>query len=145
LSIRRLSASELDNIGLRLAAIDAEEERLHAQLEEQIQEFGSTPPRAEKSKRIETTQYKFTLSTSTTTEIFDAEVERIRDACPSSLFEQLFVTVKKYKLAKAATMLLAGTLPENAPRNLRQMFSKAVMVSEGSPRLRVEKLEEVTA
>ena len=139
--MRRLSHSALDVIGLRLAELDEEEERLRDQLREQVREFGSTPPRAEKSKRIETLQFQFTLSTSTTTEILDAEVERIRDACPESLFAKLFLAVTKYKLARTAPMLLAGTLPEDAPRGLRQMFSRAVQLSEGSPRLRVEKLE----
>jgi hypothetical protein len=143
--MKRLSHFELDEIALRLEKIEAEKERLHDQLKEQILEFGSTPPRAEKSKRLQASVFKFTLSTSTTTKILDAEVERIRDACPLNLFTKLFTAVTKYNLAKGATMILAGTLPEDAPRNLRMMFSRAVEVSEGSPRLRVERLTEVPA
>jgi hypothetical protein len=140
--MRRLSQSALDVIGLRLAALEEEDDRLRAQLRAQIQEFGSTPPRAEKSKRIETLQFQFTLSSSSTTEVFDAEVERIRAVCPATLFERLFVAVTKYKLARTAPMLLAGKLPPDSPLGLRRMFSRAVQVCEGSPRLRVEKIED---
>jgi hypothetical protein len=143
--MKRLSQSELDHIGTRLAKIEEEKDHLHAQIKEQIAEFGSTPPRAEKSKRLTGFEFQFTLSTSTSTEIHDAEVERIRKQCPLTLFSRMFVEVTKYKLATGATLLLSGTLPEDAPRNLRQMFSRAVEVSEGSPRLRIERLTEVPA
>jgi hypothetical protein len=139
--MRRLSQSALDVIGLRLAELDEEKERLQDQLRAQIQEFGSTPPKAEKSKRIQTLQFQFTLSSSSTTEVFDAEVERIKAVCPETLFEKLFIAVTKYKLARTAPMLLAGKLPPDAPLGLRRMFSRAVQVCEGSPRLRVERID----
>jgi hypothetical protein len=140
--LRRLSLPELDVIGRRLEEIAQEEEDLRAKVTEQIQEYGFTPPRADKSKRLQAVQFQFTLSSSSSTEIRDSEVERIREACPDGLFAKLFTTVTKYKLAKDATYVLAGTLPEGAPRNLRMMFSRAVQVTEGSPRLRIEKLCE---
>jgi hypothetical protein len=138
--MKRLSASELDKIGLRLQEIEEEDERLRGQLKEQIQEFGFSPPKSEKSRRLEGADFRFTLSTSTSTEIRDAEVEQIREKCPLVVFEKLFLKITKWKLASGATSLLAGTLPEEAPRNLRQLFSKAVIVSEGAPRLRIEKI-----
>lgn len=143
--MRRLSTSELDKIGLRLEEIEEEEERLREDLKLQLGEFGFSPPRSEKSKRLETLKYRFTLSSSSNTEIRDAEVERIRANCPDFLFQKLFVEVTKFKLAGGATTLLAGTLPEEAPRNLRQLFSKAVVVTDGSLRLKVENLVEATA
>jgi uncharacterized protein YjeT (DUF2065 family) len=143
--MKRLSPGELDEIARRLAEISEEEERLRGQLKEQITEFGFTPPRADKSKRIEGAVFAFTLSTSSTTEIRDTEVERIEAACPDSLFRQLFTKVTSYKLAKGATVLLSGTLPTEAPRNLRKMFAKAVKVSDGAQRLRVERLSAATA
>lgn len=140
--MKRLSQSELDGIAIRLSEIDEESDCLREQLKDQVAEFGSTPARADKSKRLMGSEFQFTLSTSSSTEIKDAEVERIRDACPISLFSQLFTAVTKYKLTKSATLILAGTLPEEAPRNLRMMFSRAVSITEGSPRLRIEKLSE---
>lgn len=142
--LRRLSLPELDTIGRRLEEIALEEEELRAKLTEQVREFGFTPPRADKSKRLQAQLFQFTLSSSSTTEIRDSEVERIREACSESVFSYLFVTVTKYKLTKHATTLLAGILPEGAPRNLRMMFSRAVQVVEGSPRLRIEKLTEAS-
>ena len=143
--MKRFSPSELDKIGLRLAEIEEEEERLRGDLKLQLEEYGFSPPRSEKSKRLETLKYRFTLSSSSNTEIRDAEVERIRANCPKFLFDKLFIEVTKFKMASGATSLLAGTLPEEAPRNLRQLWSKAVVVTDGSSRLKVEDLQEVAA
>jgi hypothetical protein len=143
--MKRLPPSELDSLGARLEEIAAEEEEIRAQLREQITEFGSIPPRAEKSRRIETQQFRFTLSSSSRTEIRDADVENIRQACPVPLFAKLFVAVTKYKLAKTATMLLAAPLPEDAPRNLRTLFSRAVQIIEDSPRLKIERVQPESA
>ena len=128
-----MAAARLEEIGL-------EEEKLRSTLQEQVEEFGFTPPRAEKSKRLEGTLYQFTVSHGLTTEIKDAEVERIRAVCPEILFERLFRTVTKFKLTDGATMLMASRLPVHAPPNLRLMFSRAVETKETAPRLRIEKV-----
>ena len=125
----------------RLEQIALEEEKLRSKLQEQVEEFGFTPPRAEKSKRLISTLYQFTVSRGLTTEIKDVEVERIRQVCPGVLFDRLFRTVTKFKLAESATQVLASRLPEDAPRNLRLMFSRAVETKESSPRLRIEKAQ----
>jgi len=140
--VKRLSADDLDALALRLEEITLEEEKLRSQLMEQVQEFGFTPPRAEKSKRLIGSVFTFTLSTSQSTEIHDSEVERIREACPDGLFRHLFLAVTKFKLAAGATALLAGKLPQGAPRNLRQLFSRAVVLKDGAQRLRIEKAAE---
>lgn len=138
--VKRLSPAELDAIAVRLDEIEREEDSLRSQVLEQVQEFGFTPPRAEKSKRLEAALYQFTVSRGLSTEIKDAEVERIRQACPGVLFDRLFRTVTKFKLADGATMVLASRLPPDAPRNLRLMFSRAVETKETAPRLRIEKV-----
>jgi hypothetical protein len=140
-AVKRMTADDLDRIAIRLDDIRAEEETLRAALQEQVEEFGFTPPRAEKSKRLASTLYEFTVTRGLTTEIRDAEVERIRQACPGALFERLFRTVTKFKLADGATTVLASRLPADAPRNLRVMFSRAVETKETAPRLRIEKIE----
>jgi hypothetical protein len=136
-----MTPQELDDTAARLEEIALEEELLRSTLQEQVEAFGSTPPRAEKSKRLTGTLYQFTVSLGLTTEIKDAEVERIRQVCPGTLFNRLFRTVTKFKLAEGATLVLASRLPEDAPRNLRMMFSRAVTTKETAPRLRVEKIE----
>jgi hypothetical protein len=139
--MKRMTPQELDRAAARLEHIGLEEEDLRSKLQEQVEEFGFTPPRAEKSKRLEGSAYQFTLTRGLTTEIKDAEVERIRQLCPGALFERLFRTVTKFKLADGATSVLAGRLPADSPRNLRLLFSKAVETKETAPRLRVEKIE----
>jgi hypothetical protein len=136
-----MMAEELDVAAARLEQIHMEEEKLRSQLQEQVEEFGFTPPRAEKSKRLVGTLYEFTVSRGLTTEIKDSEVERIRQVCPGILFDRLFRTVTKFKLAEGATMVLASRLPADVPRNLRLMFSRAVETKETAPRLRIEKAE----
>src|SRR6266536_1293591 len=128
--MQRLPPAKLDALALRLEEIALEEEHIREQIREQVSTFGSTPPRAEKSQRLETEQFRFTLSTSNRTEIRNTEVERIRQACPTSLFSSLFVPVIKYKLAARSMMLLSAPLPEDAPRNLRAMFANAVQIIE---------------
>ena len=136
----RMSADALDLAAARLEELGAEQERLRAELRQQVEEFGFTPPRADKSKRLLGIFYQFTLTVGLTTEVKDAEVEKIRQACPDALFKRLFKTVIRYKLADGATVALADPLSKGAPRNLRMMFSKAVETKEAAPRLRVEKI-----
>jgi hypothetical protein len=136
----RMTADALDLAAARLQELGAEQERLRAELREQVEEFGFTPARADKSKRLLGTFYQFTLTVGLTTEIKDAEVEKIRQVCPDALFRRLFKSVIRYKLADGATVALADPLSKGAPRNLRMLFSKAVETKETAPRLRVEKI-----
>jgi hypothetical protein len=138
----RMTADALDLAAARLEELREEQERLRAELREQVEEFGFTPPRADKSKRLIGIFYQFTLTIGLTTEVKDAEVERIAAICPDALFKRLFKAVVRYKLADGATLALADPLSKGAPRNLRMMFSKAVETKETAPRLRVEKIAE---
>jgi hypothetical protein len=139
--MKRLTAEELDVKAFRLEEIEAEADALRSILREQVEEFGFTPPRSEKSKRLSGELYQFTVTRGVSVEIKDAEVERLRQVCPGTLFDRLFRTVTKFKLAEGASMVLAGRLPVDAPRNLRLMFSRAVETKETAPRLRIEKVE----
>ncbi len=78
----RMTADALDLKAARLEELAAEEEKLRAELCSQVETFGFTPPRAEKSKRLAGGFYQFTLTVGLTTEVKDAEVERIRAVCP---------------------------------------------------------------
>ena len=136
-----MTAEELDAVALRLEEIEAEQDQLRSKLQEQVENFGFTPPRAEKSKRVNGSLFQFTVTRGLITELKDAEVERIRQVCPGTLFERLFRIVTKFKLSDGAVQVLANRLPPDAPRNLRLMFSRAVETKETSPRLRIEKLQ----
>jgi hypothetical protein len=136
----RMNAGALDLVAARLEELGEEQERLRAELRQQIEEYGFTPPRADKSKRLLGIFYQFTVTVGLTTEVKDAEVEKIAAVCPDALFKRLFKMVTRYKLADGATMALADPLSKGAPRNLRMMFSRAVETKEMAPRLRVEKI-----
>jgi hypothetical protein len=105
-----------------------------------VEQWGSTPPRTEKSKRLTGNDYQFTLSQGSSTEIKDAEVLRIKRVCEPEIFEKLFREETAYKLAKGALDFLAGTLPEAAPRNLRRLFARAFSVKPRTPSLTIKKL-----
>jgi hypothetical protein len=136
--MKKLSPQELDELAERLQRLNAETDEVRAELKAQLEEHGFTPPRAEKSKRLEGERFRATLSFSSSVSVIDTEVEKIKEACESSLFERLFREVKKYAIAEGAHYVLAGTLPKDAPRNLRRMFESAVVMAERSPSLKVE-------
>jgi hypothetical protein len=138
--ISAFPAAELDKIGKRLEEIATEEEALRDQIKAQIEHFGFTPARAEKSKRVVGDLYQFTLSMGSTTEIKDAEVEKIRAICPEAFFSKLFRTVTKFKLEDGAGVALANKLPDKVPPKIRLMFTKAVETKATAPRLRIELL-----
>jgi hypothetical protein len=48
----RTTADALDLTAARLEELGAEQESLRAELRQQVEEFGFTPPRADKSKRL---------------------------------------------------------------------------------------------
>jgi len=50
--IVRMSTGALDLAAARLEEIGLEEEKLRSELQEQVEEFGFTPARADKSKRL---------------------------------------------------------------------------------------------
>src|SRR5579862_7618898 len=137
-----MTADALDLAAARLDELGAEQERLRAELRQQVEEFGFTPPRADKSKRLLGVFYQFTVTVGLTTEIKDAEVEKIAAICPDTIFKRLFKTVTRYKLADGATLALADPLSKGAPRNLRMLFSRAVETKETAPRLRIEKIDD---
>jgi hypothetical protein len=135
-----MSAEQLDLHAVRMAKLEPEWEELRDKLKEQVEQFGSTPPRAEKSKRLAGSVYQFTLSQGSSTEIKDAEVLRIKEVCAKEIFDKLFREETVYKLSKSALEFLAGTLPEAAPRNLRQLFARAFSVKPKAPSLTIKKL-----
>lgn len=137
--MKKLSPQEVDELAERLERLNTEVEEIRGALKAQIDEHGFVPPRAEKSKRLEGDIYRATLSYGTTSTVIDTEVEKILEACGEDLGAKLFKAVTKYSVASSAHPLLAGTLPEGAPRNLRQMFEKAVQISERAPSLKLEK------
>lgn len=141
----KLSAKAIDGLCLRREELQAELEQIGSYLKEQVELYGYTPARAEKSKRLDGGQFEVTLSMGETTEIRDTAVEAIERACPAGLFAKLFRKVTTYKLASGASMVLAGTLPQGSPSNLRKLFAAAVVLKQKAPSLRIKRIGEEDA
>lgn len=141
----KLSPKDLDELCARREAIQAELDEIATILKDQVDTFGYTPARAEKSKRLEGNQFEITLCTSESTEVRDAQVEALERVCPTGLFAKLFRKVTSYKIQSGASMVLAAPrLPEGAPKNLRQLWSQAVLIKPKAPSLRVKRIGEQT-
>lgn len=142
-SVAKLSVKALDELCDRRATLTEELKKLNATLQDQVQNHGFTPPRANKSKRLQGERWQMTVTIGTSTEIRDNVVEVIERACPAALFEKLFQKVTSYKLVAGATQLLAAPkLPEGAPKNLRTSFFKAVQTEPKAPSLSVKRIGE---
>jgi hypothetical protein len=118
-----------------------------SQLLEMVKEHGTTPPRAEKSLRLEGDEWEVTVSEGQGVTVKKAAVEKIFKALKKAglhltFFRKLFKEETSYKLAKGAQSLMAQTLPEGAPSNLRKMFTDAVQIRDKAPRLTVEPKQE---
>ncbi|MGE0407463.1 MAG: hypothetical protein AB7O65_14300 [Candidatus Korobacteraceae bacterium] len=141
-TIRRLTPAELDAKASRMKQLEAEADELRAELLYQVQAFGSVPPRAEKSRRLETDSWKLTASVSQRVEVHDKEVQSLKQVCEPQVFECLFSEVIKYNVARGAMALLSGVLPEGSPRNLRKLFHQAVTFRESSPSLKLDRKDK---
>jgi hypothetical protein len=138
----KLSPKSLDELCARREQIQGELDEIATILKDQVDQFGYTPARAEKSKRLEGKQFEITLCSSEGTEIRDTAVEAIERVTPLDLFSKLFRKVTSYKLQPGASMVLAGTLPQGAPSNLRKLFAQAVLIKPKAPSLRVKRIGE---
>jgi hypothetical protein len=106
-----------------------------------VEQWGSTPPRAEKSKRLTGNDFQFTLSLGSSTEIKDAEVLRIKEVCAEEIFERLFRERRpSISYRKARSSSWPALFQKAAPRNLRQLFARAFSVKPKAPSLTIKKL-----
>jgi hypothetical protein len=149
MALKRMSAMDLDKAAEMLTELEQDVEDLRERLRQQIQQYGFTPPRSEKSKRLQGLEYQFTLSTSTATEVNDFEAQKIATVCEPEVFNLLFKPVTHYKVALGASAMLARTpLPAGLPSTIRAMWARAVTFKENKPRMRIERIgiaEEETA
>jgi hypothetical protein len=102
-----------------------------------VERFGSA--HGKKSKLLVGARFEIMTTTSTSTAVDNAGVERIRRALArakaTTLFKKLFRKVERYELAAGSSFIMRATLPAGAPRNLRSLFSQAVRVETKPPRL----------
>ncbi len=129
----------MDALAGRLEVLKLEQEQIRATFCGQVETYDFTPQGAEESKRQQGEKVPGRPLLRGDDRDPRPEVERIERACPLGLFAKLFREVRQYKLAAGASMLLAGTLPSEAPRNLRQIFSQAVILKPRAPSLSVKR------
>jgi hypothetical protein len=148
------TANEIDTLASLYADAKANVEKAQEradlfgdQLIKLTQEHGTTPPRAEKSLRLEGDEWEVTVSEGQGVSVKKPAVEKIfkslkRCGLHLTLFRDLFVAENTYKLQKGAQALMAKPLPTGAPSNLRKLFAEAVQIKDKAPRLTVEPKEE---
>jgi hypothetical protein len=119
------------------------------QLIEMVRTHGVTPPRAEKSLRLEGDEWEATVAEGQSVSVNKAAAAKVlaslKRAGLLKFFRKLFTVETSFKLAKGAQELMAKTLPAGAPSNLRKLFAEAVQIKDKSPRLTVEPKEEEKA
>lgn len=107
---------------------------------------GVTPPKAEKSLRIEGDDWEVTVSEGQSVSVNKAAAAKVlaslKRAGLMAFFRKLFVVEAQYKLAKGAQALIALPLPKGAPSNLRKLLAQAVQIKDKAPRLTVEPKNE---
>jgi hypothetical protein len=135
----------------RAALLDEELDRAKERLLFLVREFGAVPPKAEKSKRVSGELYQVTATYGSSTSVDTAAAERmiltlIKCGVPQEeavkFFSALFTFQPKYALASNAVKVIAGKLPKRAPRNLRDLFNRAVKVTPKAPTLSVDEIEK---
>lgn len=124
-------------------------EMFGAQLIRMAKAHGFTPPRAEKSLRLEGEEWEVTVAIGQSVSVKKPSVEKLFAALKKgglhlTLFRKLFTDEKQYKLAKGAQKLMAKTLPAGVPPNVRALFAAAVEIKDKAPRLTVKPKAEQT-
>lgn len=117
------------------------------QLITMVKAHGVTPPKAEKSLRLEGDDWEVTVSEGQSVSVNKLAAAKalasLKRAGLIRFFRKLFVMETTYKLAKGAQALIARPLPAGAPSNLRKLLAEAIQIKDKAPRLTVEPKEEV--
>lgn len=137
-------AGKYDAMKSTIDTYKAEAEEVREQLLTLVQTWGSCPPGATKSKRIEGDVWEVTASAAQSVEVKQGVVQRIftilKDAgLHLTFFTKLFKKEESYRLQPGAQQLMAQPLPPTAPRNLRKLFTEAVQIKDKNPSLKVER------
>lgn len=117
------------------------------QLITMVKAHGTTPPRAEKSLRLEGDEWEVTVAEGQSVSVNKAAAAKVLASLKRAglirFFRKLFTIETSYKLAKGAQALIAKPLPPGAPSNLRKLLAEAIQIKDKAPRLTVEPKEEV--
>jgi hypothetical protein len=128
----------------------ADEDFENAKLEliELVKQFGSVPPKAESSVRLEGALTFATITTRSTMTLKDDEVSTLKGAMSANgheaIFEKMFTERTKYQLQKGATIKLrAAKLNKRLTEKYTKLYALCFDVKKNSPSLTVERFENV--
>lgn len=113
-----------------------------------VKQFGSVPPKAESSVRLEGALTFATVTTGSTMTLKDGDVAILKGAMEANehaaIFEQMFSERTKYQLQKnAARTLKAAKLSKRLSDKYTKLFALCFDVKKKSPSLTVEHFEDV--
>ena len=102
-----------------------------------VERFGTA--HAKKSKLLVGLLYEMMTTTSSTTSVDAAGIEKLQIALKRAdmapLFKKLFRKVTRWEIAPTADVVLRGDLPKGAPKDLRSLFTQAVRIETKPARL----------
>lgn len=151
---------EIDALAAMYVEAQAEVEKaqkgasvLRDQLMDMIQEHGFVPPRATKSKRIQGSQWKVTLSQGQSVEVDGTVAREIRRALKLigrvRYFRKLFRPEMIYVLAdgsqRALALMAEAEIPAPEHRQIISLYNQAVEIKAKSPTLDVEPVNKQKA
>ena len=116
---------------------------LQAKITAQVTQHGFVPTNAEKSRRLETTEFVATVTIGTSVDINDDKVTELElvmsQARVTKLFPQLFVRRVEYSLAATAAKVMESTRwPKRYAERITLLYALAFKTKPKAPGLSVE-------
>jgi len=114
---------------------------VRAELIELVGDYGSYPPRADKTLRLTGRLYELRLTSPIEITVDSRLALLLRRRAPR-LFRRLFTRIERFVLNQGAEKLMnARKLPADAPRNLRSLFARALHIRDLPQQLEVRRRE----
>ena len=112
-----------------------------------VEQWGSVPPHAEKSRRLAGTLSELTVTRADTLTIVDARVETLKEALEANgygeYFGKLFTLRSKYEVVEGAeTALKSESLPKRLSEKVLNLWGRCITVKPKKPSLKVALIAE---
>lgn len=107
-----------------------------------VQMHGTTPPNAEKSRRLDGTLSEFQVTKSDTLTVIQERVKDLKDALAAdghpAFFDKLFAEETKYAFVKGASNAFKeDSLPKRLAEKVMKLWSRCIDVKSKKPSLKV--------
>jgi hypothetical protein len=115
-----------------------------------VEYFGTVPPKAENSRRLDGKFTVLTVTVGNATSIDEERVIAVRDALRANQFEPIFHNLFKertrHEMVKdAALAILAAGMPKRLTETVQKLFSRCFSTVKKAPSLKVKRLVEKPA